>query len=68
MVNEDELTDLHHPSHYCTKIHTNHSSSTTTILIQLRTHQVDKYHNNKDPLRGIQIRFPKWIKFRLDEY
>mmetsp|Transcript_4346 Transcript_4346/g.6664 ORF Transcript_4346/g.6664 Transcript_4346/m.6664 type:complete len:127 (-) Transcript_4346:365-745(-) len=63
IVDEDELTDLHHPSHYCTDIHTNRSSSTTTILIQLRTHQVDKYYNNMDPLRGIQIRFPIWIHY-----
>ena len=68
IVTEDELTDLQHPRHYCTNILTNHSSSTTTILFQLRTYEVDKYYNNRDPLRGIQFRFPNWIQFRFDEF
>ena len=63
----DELNDLCHPSHYYTNSHTNRSSS-TTILIQLRTQHIETYYNVRDPLRDIEIRFSHWIKFRLDEY
>mmetsp|Transcript_20949 Transcript_20949/g.31937 ORF Transcript_20949/g.31937 Transcript_20949/m.31937 type:complete len:262 (-) Transcript_20949:80-865(-) len=68
MVYGDGLTDLQHPSHYYTNINTNRTSSTTTILLQLRTHYLDTYYNLRDPLRSIQIRFPNWITCRFDEY
>ena len=67
-VTEDQLSDLRRPSQYYTNCYTNRSSSTTTILIQVRTQYVDTYYNVRDPLRDIQIRFPHWITSRFDEY
>ena len=67
-ITEEELSDLDRPSHYYTHCHTNRSSATTTILIQIRTQYVETYYNVKDPIRDIQIRFPHWITFRFDDY
>ena len=70
IATEDEVNDLiTDPSNpYYAHLHTNHTTSTTTFLIKLRTNLPDTYHDFRDPLGHLQVRLDKSLRFVFDEF